>query len=588
MPQLEISIMIAAKVNNKVPEAAKRESLRAPILQGILPLSRTQILADIISGITLATVAIPEVMGYTKISGTPVLTGLYTILIPMTLYALFGSSRHLVVGADSATAAILASSIASIAVPHSDQWLALASLLALMSGGFLFIARIVRLGFLTDFLSRTVLIGFLSGVGLQVAVGEISGMLGLPGGGDSSIFKIINDMRQIEQTNYTSVVISVAVLVIIIGSKKFSKKIPGALIAVIAAIVASWALNLGASRIQVLGTVPGGLPKIGLPNVAIDWGLIQKLLPTGFAMFVVILAQSAATSRAYASRYNERFDENMDLIGLGLANIGAGLSGTFVVNGSPTKTQMVDSAGGQSQLAQLTTSGIVLLVLLFFTAPLAYMPGAVLSAIVFLIGLELIDVKGMRKILAERPWEFWVALITAAVVVFVGVEQSILLAIVLSLVVHTRHGYQVNNMLIVPDKTHGWRQQNIKDPEQAIPGLMFYRFMHNMYYANIQVLNDEVVRLAREAQPPLSWFCIDAAAVNDVDFSAAETLRSLHAILKELGVRLIFCDLVGEVREEFDRSNLTDLFGRDAFFETPNAVLNAYIRRTTDGSSTLS
>ena len=554
------------------------------MLQGILPINWTQAPADILAGITLAAVAIPEVMGYTKISGTPVLTGLYTILIPMTLYALFGSSRHLVVGADSATAAILASSIASIAVPRSDQWLALASLLALMSAGFLFLARIVRLGFLTDFLSRTVLIGFLSGVGVQVAVGEISGMLGLPGGGHNSISKVIFDIQQIDQTNYTAVAVSAAVLVIIVGSWKISKKIPGALIAVIGAIVASWALNLESSGIHVLGTVPSGLPKVGLPNMAMNWSLIQNLFPTAFAMFVVILAQSAATSRAYAARYNERFDENVDLIGLGLANIGAGLSGTFVVNGSPTKTQMVANAGGQSQLAQLTTSCIVLLVLLFLTAPLAHMPGAVLSAIVFLIGLELIDVKGMRKIFSERPWEFWVALITAAVVVFVGVEQSILLAIVMSLVVHTRHGYQVKNMLIVPDKILGWRQQKISVPEQAMPGLIIYRFMHNMYYANIQVLNNEVVRLARGAQPPLSLFCIDAAAVNDVDFTAAEALRSLHDILKEMGIGLVFCELAEEVRDEFDRSNLIDLFGKDAFFETPNAVLNAYIQRNAGGS----
>jgi sulfate permease, SulP family len=183
----------------------------------------------------------------------------------------------------------------------------------------------------------------------------------------------------------------------------------------------------------------------------------------------------------------------------------------------------------------------------------------------------------MRRILAERPWEFWVALITAAVVVLVGVEQSILLAIVLSLVVHTRHGYQVNNMVIVHEKTLGWRQQPIRLPEQAAPGLMIYRFMHNMYYANIQVLNEEVVRLARGAQPPLSWFCIDAAAVNDVDFTAAEALRALHGVLNALGIKLVFCDLVEEVRREFDRSHLPLLFGQDAFFETPNAVLNAYV-----------
>lgn len=549
------------------------------MFQGVLPIDGTQVSANIIAGITLAALAIPEVMGYTKISGTPVITGLYTLLIPMVLYALFGSSRHLVVGADSATAAIVASSIAGMAEPRSGEWLALAGLLALMAAGFLLLARIARLGFLSDFLSRTVLVGFLSGVGIQVAVGEVSGMLDLSGKGLVSVHTLGATLQEIESTNLTSVMVAISVLVIIIGSRVISKKIPGALIAVVGAIIASWAFNLKSYGVHVLGPIPSGLPRIGLPEVAVTMELIKKLAPTAFAMFVVILAQSAATSRAYAARYNERFDENVDLVGLCLANIGAALSGTFVVNGSPTKTQMVESAGGHNQISQLTTSFIVLIVLFFFTGSLAYLPGAALSAVVFLIGVELVDIKGMKKIYSERPWEFWVALITAAVVVFVGVEQSILLAIVLSLVVHTRHGYLVNNMLVVPDKTQGWRQQPVSSKGQVVPGLMIYRFMHNMYYANSQVLNDEIVELARSADPPLVWFCIDATAVNDVDFTAAETLHTLHATLEGQGVRLVVCEVVAEVREEFDRSKLTDLFGREAFFQTTAAVVSAYDQR---------
>ncbi len=551
-------------------------TFRFQVLQGILPVDSTQVSANIIAGITLAALAIPEVMGYTKISGTPVITGLYTLLIPMVLYALFGSSRHLVVGADSATAAIVASSIAGIAAPRSGEWLALAGLLALMAAGFLLLARIARLGFLSDFLSRTVLVGFLSGVGIQVAVGEIFGMLDLPDGEHLSTHTVAAVLREIERTNVASVMVAVSVLVVIIVSRWISKKIPGALIAVVGAIFVSWAFNLESYGVHVLGPIPSGLPRIGLPAVTISMSLVEKLIPTAFAMFIVILAQSAATSRAYAARYNERFDENVDLVGLCLANIGAGLSGTFVVNGSPTKTQMVESAGGHNQIAQLVTSFIVLIVLFFFTGSLAYLPGAVLSAVVFLIGVELIDIKGMKKIYAERPWEFWVALITAVVVVLVGVEQSILLAIVLSLVVHTRHGYLVNNMLIVPDKIQGWQQQPVSSRGQVVPGLMIYRFMHNMYYANSQVLNDEIVELARSADPPLSWFCIDATAVNDVDFTAAETLRTLHATLEAQGIRLVVCEIVAEVRDEFERSKLTDLFGREAFFQTPAAVVTAY------------
>jgi MFS superfamily sulfate permease-like transporter len=262
-----------------------------------------------------------------------------------------------------------------------------------MAAGFLILARIVGLGFMADFLSQTVLIGFLTGVGIQVALGEISGMLGLQGGGHGTLAKIWNDLQQIGQVNFYALTVALSVLLVIVGSKRLSEKIPGALITVVGAIVVSWALDLKA-HMHVLRDVPSGLPHIGLPAVQWSMDLIRKLGPIAFAMFVVILAQSAATSRAYAARYDERFSENADLVALSLANIGAGLSGTFVVNGSPTKTQMVDSAGGRTQLSLVVTTVIVLLVLLFLTAPLAYMPQAVLSAVVFLVGIDLIDIKG--------------------------------------------------------------------------------------------------------------------------------------------------------------------------------------------------
>ena len=558
----------------------KAQGMRLPVFQGILPIKGSRVPADIIAGLTLAALAIPEVMGYTKISGTPVITGLYTILVPMTLFALFGSSRHLVVGADSATAAILAGGITGMAASGSAEWLALAEVLALLSAGFLIIARIIRLGFLADFLSRTVLVGFLSGVGVQVALGEISGMLGLPEGGLGPIHKIISDLHMIEQTNFYALGVSVAALVVIVGSKKISKKIPGALIAVTAAIVASWALSLEAYGVRTLGAVSRGLPEIGLPDVHWDTGLILKLLPTAFAMFVVILAQSAATARAYAARYSERLSENVDLVGLGLANVGAALSGTFVVNGSPTKTQMVDSAGGRSQLAQITASVIVLLVLLFLTDPLASMPTAVLSAVVFLIGVELIDVKEMRKIWIQRPSEFWVALITAIVVVVIGVEQGILLAMVLSLIEHVRRSYRSKNVVLAPDETGGLRALPVITPEQIRPGLLMYRFAHTMYYANAEQLSREVGELAEGAEPPLIWLCIDASAVADVDFSAAAALREIYGILKGRGIRLVFCNVIDLVKAELNRYELTDLIGKDAFYETISEVVSTYNKKS--------
>ena len=549
-------------------------SARFPILQGVLPITAAQIPGEILAGITLAAIAVPETMGYTKIAGTPVITGLYTILIPTALFALFGSSRHLVVGADSATAAILAGGLVGIASTGSGEYVGLTGVLALMAAGFLILARLLRLGFLADFLSRTVLIGFLTGVGIQVALGEIAGMLGLKGGGHGTLEKVWNDLRQVGQVNRYELMIAVSVLVVIVGFKMVSKKIPGALIAAIGALVVSWAFGLD-KQVHVVGAVPSGLPPLGLPKVAWSWHVMSNLIPTAFAMFVVILAQSAATSRALATRYDERFSENTDLVGLALANIGAGLSGTFAVNGSPTKTQILDSAGGRSQLSLLVMVTMVVLILLFLTGALMYLPEAALSAIVFLIGVDLIDLAGMRSIFEQRRSEFWLAVVTALTVVFVGVEQGILLAIALSLVNHTKHGYRPKNAVLVPDESDNWQPKPVATAAQAAPGLVIYRFTHSLYYANSQQFSDEVSLLASSTEPPLRWLCLDAGAVDDVDYTAAETVRSVHAKLKAKGIQLVVAHEMEELTTHAHHP-LWELFGKDAFYERLKDVVTLY------------
>jgi high affinity sulfate transporter 1 len=552
---------------------------RFPILQGVLPVKRSQIPVEIIAGLTLAALAIPEVMGYTKISGTPVITGLYTMLIPMLLFAFIGSSRHLVVSADSATAAILAAGLVGLANTGTDEYVALAAVLAIMAGVFVLLARVVGLAFMADFLSRSVLAGFLTGVGIQVALGQISGMLGLKGGGHGTLQKIWADIQQLEQINYKALGVALAVLVVIAGARKISERIPGALVAVVGAIVASWALDFGSSM-HVLGAVPSGMPHLSLPDVEWSLDLVRRLAPVAFAMFIVILAQGAATSRAYAARYNESFDQNADLNAMGLANIGAGLSGTFVVAGSPTKTQMVDSAGGRTQLSHLTAVAVVVMVLLFLTAPLAYMPESVLAAVVFLVGIDLVKVEEMKRIYRQRQPEFWVAVITALMVVFVGVEQGILLAIVLSMINHTKRGYQPKNAVLEHTDAGQWVSHPVDSHTQAVPGLMIYRFTHSMYYANSRQFSEELTDLMNTAQPPLRWVCIDAAAVTDVDHSAAETLKSLIALLEERQIRLVVAQVMVDMDPD-DRFDLQKLIGEDAFYETLDDVVEAYRQDTT-------
>lgn len=568
---------------------------RLALFQGLLPLKRERIAPDVLAGVTLAALALPEVLGYTKIAGTPVITGIYTILLPMFLYGVFGASRHLVVGADSATAAILAAGLSGLTgvslARGSPEWLALAQALALLSAVALLLARLLRLGFLADFLSRTVLTGFLTGVGIQVAVGQLPDMLGMPSVPGSTAAKFLHVATSLGAVSLPSLGVAASMLAVIMATHALSKRVPGPLIAVAGAIAAAYIVHLEKFGVRLLGPVPSGLPRFGLPDVAWSRPLIEQLLPTAGAIFVVILAQSAATSRAFAAKANERLDENTDIVGLAVANLGAAFSGTFVVNGSPTKTEMVESAGGRSQLSQFTASLIALVVLLFFTRPLEFLPEAALAAIIFHIGAGLIDVRGMRRILAARPSEFWIALIAALTVVFVGVEQSILLAVVLSLLDHTRQGYRPHNSLIVRDEEHGFRAQPIAanplgDEKgeihpaamQAEPGLLIYRFSHSIYYANTELLFGQVSELLKSASPPLRWFCIDAAGIDDVDFTGATTLRAIHQTLKDAGVKLVFANVSNHVRGTLARYEITGLLDNDAFFDSLANVAHAYKR----------
>ncbi len=557
--------------------SARRKRHTAFLLGGVLPIVSARIPIDVIAGATLAALAIPEVMGYANIAGMPVITGLYTLILPVFLFALFGSSRHLVVGADSATAAILATGLlATGAVSGSAQYTEMASLAALMCAVFLILARVLRLGFIANFLSRSVLIGFLTGVGIQVAMGQVAGMFGITGVSGTTVQKFVETLKLIPtETSLPTLAVSLAVLGTILGLERVNKKIPGALIAVVGSILLSYFLDLSAKGVTDLGPVPSGLPTLGLPTDVINTTNIVALLPTVISLVIVILAQSAATSNAYAMRYGDSFDENVDLIGLGMANIGAGISGTFVVNGSPTKTEMVDGAGGRSQISQMTAGLIVIVVLLFLTVPLSYMPNAVLASVVFLIGIRLIDVKGMREIARLRPGEFVVAAITAAVVVIVGVEQGIILAMALSIVEHINHSYHPHDTLLATSPDGDLAPTPLADKTQAAPGLAIYRFGASLYYANASRFTEEIMELVELADPKLRWLGISATSIGDIDFSGADSVEKLVAELRSKGLTVALCDLDPAVRAELDPYGLSQLFG-DHIYPTSAALLAAF------------
>ncbi|HEY5516463.1 MAG TPA: SulP family inorganic anion transporter [Pengzhenrongella sp.] len=550
-------------------------SRRWPLLRGVLPIARPQIARDVLAGVTLAALGIPEVLGYAKIAGMPVVTGLYTLLLPMAVFAVLGSSRHLVVGADSATAAILSASLVGLAVAGSTRYVQLAGLATLLTGGLLLLARLARLGFLGDFLSRTVLVGFLTGVGIQVAVGQLPDMLGVRAPSAGTLGKLGDLAEGLSHVGHDTLAVSAAVVVVVVAARRVTPRFPGALIAVVGAVVVSRAIDLAGRGVPVLGPVPRGLPYLQLP--ALGWQDGAALLGTAASMFVVVLAQSAATSRAYAARYDEQLSEDSDLTALGAANVAAAFSGTFVVNGSPTKTEMVDSAGGRTQLASLTTAAVVLGVLLLLTGPLASLPDAALAAIVFLIGVRLIDVVGMRRILAVRRDEFAVALLTAAAVVTLGVGDGIIVAVIVSVIDHLRHSYRPRNSVLVKSPAGHWQAAPVVTGARTEDGVVVYRFGTSMYYANASRLLDDVSVITGHGTP-IRWLILDGAAIGDIDYTAANALSRAVDDLHGRHIRFVFSSILDPVRRQLDRYGITATLDADAYYDTPGEALEAFHR----------
>jgi SulP family sulfate permease len=544
------------------------------LFQGIKPVKRANAVRDTLAGVVFAAMDIPQALGYTRIAGMPIVTGLYALLLPLLAFATFGSSRYLVVAADSATAAILRSGLAGMAPAASARYVALAGLVALLTAGFLLLARLLKLGFVADFLSQTVLVGFLTGVGLQVGSAVLGQMLGIPTDSRRTIVQLYEVCRSLPKVHLPTMLVTVAVLATVFALRRFAPKVPGSLLAVVGATTASAIWNFAGHGITTIGPVAGGLPHLGLPDV--HWSDILPLASVAGSCALMILTQSAATSRVYATRHHQRLNEDQDLVGLSAANAAAALSGTFVVNGSPTQTAMLESAGSQSQIAQVATAAVVALVLLFVTKPLQYLPHCVLGALVFLVAIRMIKLSSLQEIRKESPAEFALALTTAIFVVVAGVEQGIVLAMVMSLLRIVHHSYHPRCGVLIADGDGIWKLTPPVAGAMTVPGLVLYRFGAALYYANASRFSDEIRAIVGPSPTPVRWLIVDAEAIADIDYSAARVIEDLKKYLTNAGVAFGFARLQGNSRADFDRHHLTECIGSSWIFNRLHDALNAY------------
>jgi len=550
------------------------------LFRGLRPLQRASAARDMIAGVVLAAMDIPQVMGYAKIAGMPVVTGLYTLLLPLIAFAAFGSSRYLMVAADSATAAIFASGVSGLATPTQAQYVALAGIVALLTAGLLLLARLLRLGFISDFLSRTALVGFLTGVGVQVGISVLSEMLGVSVDSRRPMIQLWEILHEFSRVHLPTVAVSTAVVSFVLLLRRFAPRIPAALIAVVAAIVASASTNFAGHGIATIGPVLGGLPHLGMMDVislrGIGWKEMELLVTVSASCAIMILTQSAATSRIYATKHFQEPQENIDLIGLSAANAAAALGGAFVVNGSPTQTAMMEDSGGQSQLAQVTTAVAVGLVLLFLTRPLQYLPVCVLGALVFLVALRLVDLKGLGNIRAESVQEFALALMTATVVVLVGLEQGIVLAMVVSLLRIVRHSYRPHSGVLVADANGTWKLVPATPNVVTEPGLVLYRFGAELFYANAPRFLEEVSCVIQPMPTKVRWVVVDAEAMTHVDYTASRVVMALKKNLDEAGIELAFARMPWDLRSDFDRHHLTETIGPTRIFNRIHDAIAAF------------
>ena len=550
------------------------ETMPIPLLGGLLPFKPREAAKDALAGLTLASMNIPQVLGYTRIAGTPVVTGLYTVLLPLVGFALFGSSRHLVVAADSATAAIFSSALSRMAPiaqreihgagRHADP----ADRRASADRAHLQ-ARLPRR--------------------LPVAhgAGRVSDRRRRPGRrGDArrharrrralasarsaQLWEVATGLSGLSPL---SLALSAFVVAAILLGHRFAPQFPVPLVVVVGMIVASAGFDLRRTRRR--GDRPGARrPALRFRWPDVSWRETLDLLPVAASCFVMIIAQSAATSRVYAIKHHERVDENADILGLAAANAGAALTGAFVVNGSPTQTAMADNAGARSQVAQLVFAGVVVVVLLALTGFLQYLPRCVLAAIVFTIAIGMIDVKGLsRHPQAKAGESFRLALGVAAAVPGVGVEAG-----------HSAGDRALADPPCAPQLSSAhddlresaegrWVATPALPGAQTEPGLIIYRFGADLFYANADRFVDEARALIERAPTPVRWFIVDASAVTDIDYSAAKTLRDLFSELKKQNVNVAFGRCDPGLRADLERHGLAEIIGEDRILASLHSAL---------------
>jgi high affinity sulfate transporter 1 len=544
-------------------------SLLLPSLRGY---SRAWLGADLLAGLTLAAVCVPESMADAKLAAMPPVTGLYAFLAGALGALLFSTSRQLSVGPDSTIAPMMAVGVGSVVAAAGPDYASRIVLLALIVGVVVLAAGVARLGFLADLLSRPVMSGFLSGVGITVVVGQLHVLLGLPGTSGATLEKLAAVVQHLGETNVATLAVGVAVLVVLVGGERLGPRFPGALVAVGGSLAAVAVFELAGRGVALVGSLPPGLPALVLPSATL--ADVTALVPVVIPVFFVILAQTAATSRSFAvaGGYEVRVDR--DFLAVGAACMLASVTGGFAVNASPTRTGVVAASNGRSQAVNLTAGVLVAAVLLVATGLIARLPEATLGGILVAVGVKLVKWRDLAAVARYSRPEWAIALATLLVVALVGIQEGIYLAIALALLrriyLSARPHDVVLGRLAGPDGV--WVSRRHRPDAAALPGVVVFRFDAPLFYANAQHFADRIRAVMGEAPVPVHTFVVEAVGIDDLDFTGMHILAELDAALRAREVTLVIAHPFGRLGTELASGSLAQRFAGRVFNSVDDAV----------------
>jgi SulP family sulfate permease len=536
-----------------------------PILHWLPRYNKAWLTGDVVAGLSVWALMVPQSLGYAAISGVPVQYGLYAAAIALIVYAIFGSSHHVVTGPSSTIAAVTGAAVLSVAKVGSSEAIVMVAAITMLAGLLYIILSILRMGWVSNFLAECVLVGFVFGIGIEVAIGQLKHVTGTHVVGESAWQKLASWVVSLPQTSTTTLIVGIVSLLILFALKIYAPKVPGALVALVLGIGASIIFDLSELGVAVVGTVPRGLPTPSLPTISLITKNFELILTGAIGVLLVGFSESLATARQYASKYHYDIDINQEMLAQGIANVTSGLFQGINVAGSLSKSSVNDASGARSEMASLAQGGFVILTLLFLAPLFADLPQSVLGAIVIqAVVFGLMNVKAMKRIYRLNRIEFSVGLMALLGVLTFGTLQGVLIGLLLSLLVliarSSKPNIPVLGRLLGSDVFHSLNEY---PDSETYPGLVIIRFDGPLYFATASALRDKVRSVTADSTPPVTMVLIDMEGVNLLDLQSADMLNELAENMKGAGVEIHLAKVKYEVMKMIKKDGVDRTVGRD-------------------------